>query len=533
MTISIAAGYSMPSDLKAAAIARATPKSAPAAAPLIQVFGLTKRFPGVSALTEVDFDLATGEIHAVLGENGAGKSTLIKVITGLEKPDAGRIHVNGFEVDIHGPRAAQRLGISLVPQDILVVPGLSIGRNILLGHERPFCRESKLTVREVEMVQVALMQVGAKFDHATPAARLSAPDLRLAQIARTLIRPGKIIVLDEPTAVLSEPDAELLLERLLSFRSLGKGIIYISHRLSEVMRIADRATVLRDGRRVAQFRSAEFDRGKLLSAMARLEATRSPAIRTPEGSGHQAVIGEVQLKVSGLCMTSRFENVGFSARAGEIVGIAGVQGSGHGHLLRGLSGLERWTSGEVELCKQKIAPGSVKEVCDAGLTFISADRRKSAIVPQSNLQDNLVLSPRSSRECRRFGFRLLLRERSLATRLMSELSINPPLLGCKSGTLSGGNQQKLALARTVGGDAKVLLLEEPTQGVDIRSKGEIHALIKRFAAEQDRAVVVASSEFEELLNLADIIHVMCLGRLVISFRRGEATYRKLLHHALP
>jgi ribose transport system ATP-binding protein len=240
-------------------------------APLLAVSNVSKSFPGVVALSGVDLALRGGEIHALLGENGAGKSTLIRVITGAQYPDEGELVIEGRSVQIASPRVARQFGIGVVPQEVLFVPGLSIGRNMLLGFDKPLVRRSHLSETEHAVVSKALDQVGARFAPTAIASTLSVPDLRLAQIARTLIQPGNIIILDEPTAVLSEPDAERLLEKLLSLRDLGKGIIYITHRLSEVMKIADRATVLRDGRCVALFDRPEFDRAKMVEAMARLD----------------------------------------------------------------------------------------------------------------------------------------------------------------------------------------------------------------------------------------------------------------------
>jgi ABC-type sugar transport system ATPase subunit len=512
--------------------------SASAPPPLLNATQICKRFPGVVALDQVDFEVRQGEIHALLGENGAGKSTLIKLITGLTQPDEGGLFVKGRQVQIASPRDARRLGISVVPQDVMMVSGLSVGRNMLLGLEQPMCAYGSLKRAEAEIVERALEMVGAKFSPSTLASSLSVPDLRLAQIARTLIHPGSIVVMDEPTAVLSEPDAERLLERLLSFREQGKAIIYVSHRLSEVMRIADRATVLRDGRRVAQFGRGDFDRQQIVAVMARAEqrpTSIAVASQTSDSTANDSIGSEdtVLLRVTKLSSHGRYSDVSLSARAGEIVGIAGVQGSGHGYFVRALAGADPWDAGAVTICGRDSPRGSVRAAFHRGLAFIPADRRRSAIVTSLSIQENLALSRRVRANCRRFGFRWPARERAMAEQLASDLSIHPPILDALAGTLSGGNQQKLALARVVEGDSRVLLIEEPTQGVDIRSKAEIHTLLRNVAKHQRRAVVIASSEFEELVDIADVIHVMCLGRLVATFPRNEANYHTILHHALP
>ena len=244
---------------------------------ILELRAITKRFPGVAALQGVDFSLRPGEVHALLGENGAGKSTLIKILTGVQSADEGTIHVRGVLTDLRTPRAAQAAGITLVPQDILIVPQLSLGRNILIGGEQLTARRNRLSIDERELVRRALRQVDLALDPDTPASEMSVPQLRLAQIARALLHPGDIVVLDEPTAVLSEPDAEHLLSRLETLRGTGKGIIYVTHRLSEVARLADRATVLRDGRRVAAFNRSELSRDRLVRALSRPEAAPSSA----------------------------------------------------------------------------------------------------------------------------------------------------------------------------------------------------------------------------------------------------------------
>jgi ABC-type sugar transport system ATPase subunit len=293
--------------------------------------------------------------------------------------------------------------------------------------------------------------------------------------------------------------------------------------------------VLRDGRYITTFARYEFDRANIVAAMARVETSPNPKRSLAEDRERRSEEnqGEILLKVESLSAAGRYEDVSFSAREGEVVGIAGVQGSGHGHLVRALSGLDAWGGGNVEIGKRRSLSGSVASAFRLGLAFIPADRRKSAIVPQSDLRENLALGRNVRKLCRRFGLRWPSREKTMARERIGELGIQPGHLGSRASTLSGGNQQKLALARVIEGNSRVLLLEEPTQGVDIRAKAEIHELIKRVAIKQMRAVVVASSEFEELLDIADIIYVMRLGKLVATFGRGEASYRDILHSALP
>jgi ABC-type sugar transport system ATPase subunit len=510
--------------------------------PILSLSHISKRYPGVVALNDVDLEVRTGEIHAVVGENGAGKSTLIKIITGVIESDTGEIRARGVPVEIGTPRNATRMGITAVPQDILLVPELPVGRNILLGMEKALtCRET-LNAEETKIVRTALSQVGASFEPSTPSRSLSVPQLRLAQIARALVQAGDVLVLDEPTAVLSEPDAEHLLERLMFFRDARKAIIYITHRLSEVMRIADRVTVLRDGKRVGHFTRGKFDRTHLVALMVKADQNSgnvgngSVVEERRSGVAHQPRVardGSPALAVRGITAGRRFVDVSFIADAGEIVGLAGVQGSGHGHVLRAIAGVDSRDAGDVRIFGAPIAGDTPSDAFRSGLILVPADRRGAGIVSSQSIQENIALSPRISKDCRFFGFRSPRCERTITLAQMERLSIQPRLPGILAGNLSGGNQQKVALARALCGDVRVLLIEEPTQGIDVRSRAEIHGLLRRIAREQKCALVIASSEFEELIGLVDVIHVMRLGRLVATLPGEAATYHDILHEALP
>jgi ABC-type sugar transport system ATPase subunit len=500
-----------------------------AAVPAARLDGITKIFPGVRALDDVTFDVYRGEIHALLGENGAGKSTLIKVLDGLYRPDAGTVSIDGTEVLLHSVRDARKRGVTVVPQDVLAVPELSIGRNILLGFEGQLTRRRGLTADEKRLVREALARSGATFDPSTRAGSMSVPELRLAQIARALLHPGDVIALDEPTAVLSESDADLLLERLVGLREQGKAIIYVSHRLSEVLRISQRITVLRDGRNVGTFARHEIDKDRIIALMAKPDR-RVDAVYEDGAPAVDGGDGPV-LQVSRLSRPPSLLDVSLGVSPGTIVGVAGVQGSGHGHLLRSIAGLDAYESGTVTFEGKVVPPGSIRAAYAAGAVLVPADRRRAAIVPLMNVRSNLVLPARSG--ARRLGLRLKRSERATARRYIDTFGVRTPSSESLAGGLSGGNQQKVALARAFESRPKVILLEEPTQGIDINAKAEIRNLMRRLAREERVAIVVATSEFEELLGLADEIHVMRLGRLVATMPAGEATYTAILQHALP
>jgi ABC-type sugar transport system ATPase subunit len=424
--------------------------------------------------------------------------------------------------------------VTVVPQDVLAVPQLSIGRNILLGFEGQTARRGGLSKRELELVREALDRTGASFDPRTRAGAMSVPELRLAQIARALLNPGDVIAFDEPTAVLSEADADHLLERLELLRDGGKAIIYVTHRLSEVLRIATRVTVLRDGRAVGTFAREEVDKDRIVALMAkpdrRVEAEVGGTTRPPSDGESPA---EANLVVDVEDLTRRPDLLGVSLRVprGTIVGIAGVQGSGHGRLLRTIAGLDAYDSGHVTIGGRPIPAGGIRAAYTAGAVLVPADRRRAAIVPLMSVRSNLVLPLRT--RARRFGIRLKRAERANARRHVETFNIRTPSSEALAAGLSGGNQQKVALARAFESEPAAILLEEPTQGIDVNAKAEIRNLILRLAHEDGLAVIVATSEFEELLGLADVVHVMCLGRLVATMSAEEATYAQILHHALP
>jgi ABC-type sugar transport system ATPase subunit len=487
----------------------------PAAPEALRLRGITKRFPGVTALDRVDLDLHCGEVHALVGENGAGKSTLIKILSGVHAADEGDFFVAGRVVAVTRPSEASRLGITVVPQDILMVPEFSIGRNILLGWEGRLARRGHLNADERRTVQAALAKVGASYDPDTKTSTLSVPHLRLAQIARALVHPGEIMVLDEPTAVLSEPDAELLMERVRQFRSEGKAVLYVTHRLSEVISLADRVTILRDGQRVGLFLRGEVSRADIVRLMTKDVAGGGHGIETAPRPHSTAVESRTRIQIRELSSGRRFTRASFTASAGRITGIAGVQGSGHGHLLRAVAGVDAAESGDILLNGHRLPLGSVRHAVRLGMLLVPADRRGAAIVSSLSMRANICLGDRIRRSARRYGLRWPREERAMVQHYIKRLSVRPPDAEVRVGALSGGNQQK-----------------EPTQGIDVGAKAEIHSLLRHVAAEKDCVVIIATSEFEELIGLADDIHVMRDGRIVASFPGAEATYHRILENAL-
>ncbi|HEY4456823.1 MAG TPA: sugar ABC transporter ATP-binding protein [Pseudonocardiaceae bacterium] len=494
----------------------------------VELRGIGKNFGGVPALRDVSLRIEPGQVHAVLGENGAGKSTLIKVLTGVIQPDAGEIVIDDVPVRLPSPRAARDAGITSVPQDVVLVPRLSIGRNVLLGGEGALVRKAALSATERRLVDAALAQVGADFRASTPTTGLSVPQLRLAQLARALIGTGQVVVLDEPTAALSAADADHLLARLEMLRADGKAIVYVSHRLSEVTRLADVVTVLRNGEVVGRFRKPDLDRATIVSVMTK----RTEASLLADSSVPAPPAGEVVLEVDGLGVAGRFANVSFSVAGHRILGIAGVQGSGQGQLLAAIAGQTGYDTGSVRVRGTPVGRGSVARAYRAGVALTPADRRGAGVVGRMSIQRNLALPTRSDRRSRRFGFRWSRGEARVAAGYVREFGVRCRDVHQAADTLSGGNQQKVSLARALAANPAVLLIDEPTQGVDVGAKAEIRALLRRAAA-QDRCVVIAASEFEDLIGLADQILVLRAGRIVATVDGHRTSYQEILHHALP
>jgi ABC-type sugar transport system ATPase subunit len=506
---------------------------------LLELRGVSKYYPGVTALDGVEFSVRGGEIHALLGENGAGKSTLVKMVTGAHRPDRGTLAMRGHEIAFASPADSRRAGIAVVPQDINLVPGLSLGRNVLLGMESPFSGRRRLSREERTRVSAALAVVGLDADPETPARALEVAQQRLAQVASALLTEADIIVLDEPTAVLPEPDAEHVTARLAALRDQGRGIVYVTHRLSEVIRLADRITVLRDGRQIGRFERGEVREEDLVAlltkpapeAQAALEPS-APARDAAPFRSARAAHDASPLEVEALGAFGRFEDVSFRARPGEIVGFAGVQGAGQNALLRAVAGLEAVDRGRITLAGKDLPLNHAHEAFERGIRYVPADRRRDGIFGMLSVSDNLALTPRVRQACRRLGLRWPAAEREMARSYVGGLAIRPARVEALARNLSGGNQQKVVIGRVLESGAAVVLVEEPTQGVDVAAKREIHAALRDLAAASQCAVVVASSDFEELLGLADILHVMRMGRLVATLPAGEASYAAILGQAL-
>ncbi len=503
--------------------------------PLLHLATVTKSFGAVRALKGVSFDLHPGEVHALLGENGAGKSTLIKVITGAHQPDSGSIEIDGVAVDRLNPAAAHRFGIAAIYQQPALFPDLSVAENIALVLEKPSAIRRVRWPERYQRAADLLKRVGADIDPETEVRELSMPEQQLVEIARALGAGARILIMDEPTASLTSKEVGLLLALVHDLRAQGVGIIYITHRLQEVFEIADRVTVLRDGESVGT-RQVRPRQPELEPATALLgastsgfsdtagfaplpELTESELIRLMVGREVSTIFppsesapGKTVLALKGIgCRAAGIRAVSLELRAGEIVGLAGLVGAGRTELARILFGITPADAGTITLLGQTLTIRSPQDAVTAGIAYVPEDRRRHGVILEMPISANVTMGihPRLfPGSWLRLGA-----ERNLTQDFIRDLSIKAPSTETIAGNLSGGNQQKVALARWLATQPKVLILDEPTQGVDVGAKAEIHKLIRRLAA-KGLAVLMISSELPEILGMSDRIAVMRAGTIV-------------------
>ncbi len=492
-------------------------------APLLRATDIAKSYAGVRALRGVSFELRAGEVHALVGENGAGKSTFIKILTGAVRPDAGEIFLNGELMAHTTPRAARERGLAAIYQQPALFPELSVAENIAIGYERGgLWGRVDWRGRRRRALEL-LARVGARIDPDVDAAELSMPQQQLVEIARALGADARVLILDEPTASLSEEDTGNLLRVLRELRGQGVGIIYISHRLEELPLIADRVTVLRDGCTIATRAMAEVGREELIRMMVGRELSAVFPKRA-------VAPGEPVLQVRGLGSSAAgVHDVDLEVHAGEIVGLAGLVGAGRTELARTLFGLTPADAGEVRLRGVSVRIASPTAAIARGIAYLPEDRRRHGVVLGMPVRANITLA--SLDRISGAGGLDLRRERELAAEYTRRLEVRTPSIHTPVSALSGGNQQKVALSRWLVTRPSLLILDEPTQGVDVGAKAEIHALMSDLAG-QGVAVLMISSELPEILGMSDRIAVMRGGTIVAVLARAQATQERVLAAAL-
>jgi len=492
--------------------------------PFLDVSGLSKTYGGVHALAEVGLTLAPGEAHALLGENGAGKSTFIKCLSGAVRPDGGEVRVDGAALPPGDLRAAEAAGIVALHQESTAFPHLSAVDNIFVGREPRRVLGLLDRPRMEREARALLERLGERIDLRRPLEELPLAQRQMVGIARALSHQSRLLILDEPTASLSARETQTLFRIIRQLQGEGVAVLYISHRLEEVYALASRVTVLRDGRMVGTYPLADLGRDELVRRMVGRELLAEERPETP------AAEGAVLLDVRGLGRTGRFQDVSFSLRAGEIVGLAGLIGAGRSEVAQAIFGIETPTSGTVTVRGEALPPGSVPAALTRGVALVPEDRQQQGLVLSLSVGQNLLLAVQGSLTAA--GFRSARREQAVVTGLMQGLAVKAAGPDVPANTLSGGNQQKLSLGKWLATKPRVLLLDEPTRGVDVGAKAEVYRLIRQLARD-GMATLVISSDLPEILALSDRILVMREGRLAGEMPRAGATEEKILALALP
>jgi ABC-type sugar transport system ATPase subunit len=491
----------------------------PSPTPVLEMRAIRKVFPGVVALDEVDFDALAGEVHALLGENGAGKSTLIKIVAGLYRRDGGTMRMDGEEVEFQAPADSLARGVKVVYQELDLVPGLGVAENVFLGHY-PRTPRGLVDFPALRARTKALLDdLGLEIDVERPVGELRVAEQQLVEIARALSRQARLIVMDEPTSALSPGEVDRLFAVVRRLQERGVAIVYVSHKLDEVYRIADRVTVFRDGRRVTTAQVAETTPRQLVAWMVGRDL-HDLFPKTPP------VLGPTLLEVRGVSGAG-VSDIGFSVRTGEVVGVFGLMGAGINTLGRVLFGAAPRIAGEVVLAGQPIRPHAPRDAIAKGMGLLTESRKEDGLVLPLSVRANMTMASLA-----RFSSLSWIRggeETRAAGDYVSRLAIKTPSLAQKIRYLSGGNQQKVLMARwLLRQDAlKLLILAEPTRGIDVGSKAEIYKLIDEMA-HRGMGILFMSTEIPEILGIADRILVMREGRLAAEFARGEATQEKLV-----
>jgi len=485
---------------------------------LLSMEHINKSFPGVHALDDVTLQASAGHVHALVGENGAGKSTLMKILTGALPKDAGTISLNGREVSIHNPGDALRLGISMIHQELNLIPYLDVGQNMFLGRE-PTRSPGRIDWATLyERAQAQLKLVGIDVNPRAIVGELSIAQQQMVEIGKALSLQARLIVMDEPTSSLTERETERLFELIRSLKAQGVTVIYISHRLEEIFEIADRVTVLRDGKWVGDYTIDNVTHADLVQKMVGRDIgdmfPRAPSERQ-----------NVVLEVKHLFSASFLRDISFQLHRGEVVGLAGLIGSGRTTLARTLFGVEKFEQGEIWIEGQRVTLNSPQAAIRHGIGLVPEDRKTQALFLNMAVADNIAMSaiPKLARASLiDFG-----RVRAAAQEYVKRLNVRTPSLQQLVRNLSGGNQQKIAIARWLVLNPRILILDEPTRGIDVGAKAEVHALMTQLSR-QGMGILMISSELPEILGVADRILVMHEGRMAAEFPRDQATQEVIM-----
>ncbi|MBI2842288.1 MAG: sugar ABC transporter ATP-binding protein [Armatimonadetes bacterium] len=490
--------------------------------PVLEMRGICKSYPGVRALDSVDFTLMPGEVHALVGENGAGKSTLMKILAGAQPRDSGDILINGRHADIDGPLGAMELGIAIIYQELNLVPFMTVAENIFLGREPKGMLPGTIGLSEMyTRCEQILEEIGARIPPNATVGRLSVAHQQMVEIAKAVSRSARIIAMDEPSATLTEHELESLFSLIRRLKSEGVGIIYISHRLEEIFEIADRVTVLRDGQFVGARDIDETDRSDIIRMMVGRELAERTQRKCVEP-------GDPVLSVTGLTRVGVLKDVSFTLRKGEILGIAGLVGAGRTEVARAIFGADPVDAGEIRIEGRRVNIRSPRDAIRLGIGLVTEDRKSLGLILGMAIRENTTLA--DLRGVSRWGFMNSAKERELTEAFVADLGIKTPSIDQAVQHLSGGNQQKVVLAKWLLTQSKALIFDEPTRGIDVAAKAEIYELMNRLT-ERGAGIIMISSELPEILTMSDRILVMHEGQVAGVISRDEATQETIMHMA--
>ena len=491
---------------------------------LVKMEGIEKTFPGVHALSQCQFELRSGEVHALVGENGAGKSTLMKVLAGVYAKDAGRILYKGKEVEIHNPRAAQNLGISMIHQELNLMPHLTVAQNMFIGREPRrnvrFMLDEKAINAQAEQV-FAMMRLN--LDPRAKVANLTVAKQQMVEIAKSLSFNAEVLIMDEPTAALTDTEIDELFRIIRDLRAKGVGVVHISHRLEELRLISDRITVMRDGRYIDTVQTKDAPIDQIISMM----VGRTIFEATPEVPEHPSE--EVVLEVKQLNRGNVIKDVSFQLKKGEILGFSGLVGAGRTEVARAVFGADPIDSGEIYVQGSKVHIGSPNDAVKHGIGYLSEDRKRYGLALGMNVEENVVLAA-FKKFLGAFGLVNRSKMRTTADQLVKMLAIKTPSLQQKVRNLSGGNQQKVIIGKWLTADTNILIFDEPTRGIDVGAKSEIYHLLNNLA-QQGKSIIMISSELPEILRMSHRVVVMCEGRITGELNIAEATQEKIMQYA--
>ena len=488
---------------------------------ILEVHNISKSFSSVKVLDNITFTLASGEVHALLGENGAGKSTFMKILMGLIQPDDGNIFLEGSEIKHSNVHDMIKRGISMIHQEILMVSELTVAQNIFLGketHRFNWLNESDIYQKSQQLLKTLNVEIDAH----TKMKYLSIADRQMVEIAKAISNDAKVIIMDEPTSALSDREVSTLFSIIKDLKNKGVSIIYISHKMDEIYKISDRITVLRDGKYITTKNTHEFPQNELISMMVGREITDLfPAMET--------INGDTILTVKNLSKRGKFKNINFEVCAGEVLGIAGLVGAGRTEIALSIAGLDTFDGGMVLIDGKETNIKSPKDAMKYGIGYVSEDRKALGFIPYLSVKNNLTLS--STPMFSNAGFISDSKEESLALQMNHDLKIRTSSIQQKVLNLSGGNQQKVVIGKVLLSNPKIIILDEPTRGIDVGAKFEIYKLINDLKA-KGLAVIIISSELPEILGMSDRILVLSKGKQIAILSKSEATQENIMHYAV-